>query len=132
MVSIFGEVQNVEGPLDAGHFAGGDADPHIRVKGTANDKEALIAAVLDSAFVDHEYTAQRVIHNVDGRHAGIGCERQRTGEQQTRLDRIKAKLASLGETRGIRAEGVSVIGRNPARELGDMNAKLQVFPRFDN
>ena len=36
-----------------------------------------------------------------------------TGEQQTRLDQIKAKLASLGETRGIRAEGISVISWNP-------------------
>jgi len=132
MVLVFGKVQNVERPLNTGHFTGGDADPHARVKSAANHEEALVAAVLDSALVDHEYAAQRVIHDVDGRHTGIGCQRQRTGQKQTRLHRIKAKLATLGETRGIGTERISVIGRNPARELGDMNAKLQVFPRFDN
>ena len=132
MASIFGKIQNVKRPLNPRHFAGCHADPGAGFKGASDDKEPLIAAVFDGALVDHENAGQRIFHHIDRGHASIRCERQGAGQKQTRFNRIKTRFTPFGKARGVSAEGISVIGRDTACELGKMNAKLKVFPRFDN
>ena len=129
---VFGEIQNIERAVDAGQFAGGDADSHLLMKSASNNKKPLIAAVLDRALVHHEYAGQRILNHIYGGDPRIRRQRQCAGQQQSRFHRIKATLTPFSEARGIGAESVSVIGRDAARELGEMNAKLKVFPRFDN
>ena len=132
MILVFGKVQNVEGALNAGHFAGCDADPHIGVESAANHQKAVIAAVFDASFIDDKDAGQRILDHIDGRDTCIGRQRQRAGQQQPRFDGIETPLTNFGEARRVRAECVSVIGRDAARELGDMHTKLKVLPCFDN